>query len=223
MEPVIKEILPFAIGIALSPMAIAAVILLLFTPKAHSNSLAFLAGWALGISVVGAAVLVLVNVGVSMLDGSSPSINFGIAKLIFGVLLFVAAYFEWRNRPPKGREPEKPKWMAAIDRISAGKALFLGVFLATLPKNLMLNVTAATTIANAGLAVGQRIIALVIFTIIGNLTIAATVMLYLLAGERSEKRLATWKTWMIANNSIALTVIYIVYGFILIVPQIISL
>ena len=116
-----------------------------------------------------------------------------------------------------------PKWMATIDKISAGKALFLGVFLATLPKNLMLNVTAATTIANAGLAVGQQIIALVIFLIIGNLTIAAMVILYLLAGERSEKRLATWKTWMIANNSIALTVLYIVYGFILIVPQSISL
>ena len=223
MESVTKEILPFAIGIALSPMAIAAVILLLFTPKARSNSLAFLAGWALGISVVDAVVLVLVNVGVSMLDGSSPSIDFGIVKLVFGVLLFVAAYFEWRNRPPKGETPEKPKWMAAIDRISAGKALFLGVFLATLPKNLMLNVTAATTIANAGLAAGQQMIALVIFIIVGNLTIAATVVVYLLAGERSEKRLATWKTWMIVNNSTALTVLYIVYGFILIAPQIISL
>ena len=64
-----KEILPFAIGIALSPMAIAAVILLLFTPKARSNSLAFLAGWALGLTLVGVVVLVLVNVGVSMAAG----------------------------------------------------------------------------------------------------------------------------------------------------------
>jgi hypothetical protein len=223
LEPIIKEILPFAIGIALSPMAIAAIILMLFTPKARSNSLAFLAGWALGLALVGVGVLVLVNAGVSMLDGSSQSIDLGIVKFVFGVLLFVAAYMEWRGRTPQGEEPEMPKWMAAIDKISAGKALGLAIFLSTLPKNLMLNVTAATTIVNAGLAVGQQIIAFVIFLVIGNLTIAATVMLYLLAGERSEKRLATWKTWMIVNNSTALMVLYIVYGFILIVPQIISL
>jgi hypothetical protein len=86
----------------------------------------------------------------------------------------------------------------------------------------MLNVTAATAIANAGLVVGEQIIALVIFIIVANLTIAATVMLYLFTGERSEKMLATWKTWMIVNNSTALTVLYVVYGFILIVPQVIS-
>jgi len=223
VELIIKEILPFAIGIALSPMAIAAIILMLFTPKARSNSLAFLAGWALGLALVGAVVLVLVNVGVSMAAGGSKSIDLGVVKFVFGVLLFVAAYMEWRGRTPKGEEPQTPKWMATIDKISAGKALLLAVFLATLPKNLMLNVTAVTTIADAGLAVGQQIIALAIFLVVGNLTIAAIVMLYLFAGERSEKRLAAWKTWMIAHNSTALTVLYIVYGFILIVPQSISL
>ncbi|MEA1978872.1 MAG: GAP family protein [Chloroflexota bacterium] len=223
MEHIIKEILPFAIGIALSPMAIAAIILMLFTQKARSNSLAFLAGWALGISIVGVVVLALVNVGVSMLGGGSQTIDLGIVKVIFGVLLFVAAAMEWRGRTPKGQEPEMPKWMVAIDKISAGKALGLAIFLSALPKNLMLNVTATTTIANAGLAVGEQIIALFIFIIVANLTIAAIVMLYLFTGERSEKILATWKTWMIVHNSTALTVLYVVYGFILVIPQIISL
>ncbi len=98
----------------------------------------------------------------------------------------------------------------------------MAIFLSTLPKNLMLNVAAATTIANAGITIGQQIIVTLIFIIIGILTIAGTVMLYLVAGERSKKMLAIWKTWMIANNSKALTVLYIVYGFILIVPQITS-
>ena len=222
MELIIKEILPFAIGIALSPMAIAAIILMLFTQKARANSLAFLAGWALGISAVGVVVLVLVNVGVSMAGGESKTLDLSTVKLVFGILLFIAAYMEWRGRTPKGEEPVMPKWMAAIDKMSAGKALGLAIFLATLPKNLMLNVTSTTTIANAGLAIGQQIIILVIFIFVANLTIAATVMIYLFTGERSEKMLGKWKTWMVVNNSMALTVLYIIYGILLVVPQIIS-
>ena len=168
MELVIKEILPFAIGVALSPMAIAAIILMLFTQKARSNSLAFLAGWALGISLVGVVVVTLVNVGVSMLGGDSKSMDLGIVKVVFGVLLFVAAYMEWRGRTPRGEEPEMPKWMAAIDKITPGKAVGLAIFLSTLPKNLMLNMTSATTIADAGLTVSQQALALVVFLIIGN-------------------------------------------------------
>ena len=222
MELIIKEILPFAIGIALSPMAIAAIILMLFTQKARTNSLAFLAGWALGISVVGTVVLVLVNVGVSMAGGESKSLDLSTVKLVFGILLFIAAYMEWRGRTPKGEEPVMPKWMAAVDKMSGGKTLGLAVFLATLPKNLMLNVTSTTTIANAGLAIGQQIIILIIFILVANLTITAIVIIYLFTGERSEKMLASWKTWMVVNNSTALTVLYIVYGFLLVVPQIIS-
>lgn len=222
MEQIIKEILPFAVGIALSPMAIAAIILMLFTQKARSNSLAFLVGWALGISIVGVVVLTLVSVGVSMLGGGSQTMDLGIVKVVFGVLLFVAAIVEWRGRTPKGEEPKMPKWMAAIDEISTGKAVGLAIFLSTLPKNLMLNVTAATTIADAGLTISQQILALVLVLIIGNLTIASIVLVYLITGERSGKMLASWKIWMVVNNSTALTVLYIVYGFILLVPQIVS-
>jgi len=222
MELIIKEILPFAVGITLSPMAIAAIILLLFTQKARSNSVAFLAGWALGISLVGVFVLTLVNVGVSISGGGSQSLDLGIVKFVFGILLFLAAYMEWRNRSPKGAEPEMPKWMTAIDNVSAGKSLGLGVFLATLPKNLMLNITANTTIANSGLSVGLQVTMLAIVLLVGNLTIATTVMVYLFAGERAEKMLESWKIWIVQNNSTALTVLYIVYGLILVLPQIAS-
>ena len=51
--------LPLAIGIAISPIPIIAVVLMLATPRARANGPAFLAGWLFGLGIVGAIVLAL--------------------------------------------------------------------------------------------------------------------------------------------------------------------
>ena len=110
MEAVIGDILPVAIGIALSPLPIAAVILMLFTKKARSNSLAFLVGWVLGLGLVGFVVLGLVNTGRIALGNEVESVISGVIKLLVGVLFLVwGAPSQWRSRPKDGEEPEMPK------------------------------------------------------------------------------------------------------------------
>ena len=59
MGAAIGEMLPLAIGIAVSPLPIIAIILMLITPKARGNGLAFFGGWMLGLAVVGAIVLIV--------------------------------------------------------------------------------------------------------------------------------------------------------------------
>ena len=59
MSAAIGEMLPLAIGIAISPVPIIAIILMLITPKARGNGLAFLGGWMLGLAIVGTIVLVV--------------------------------------------------------------------------------------------------------------------------------------------------------------------
>ena len=46
---VIGDILPLAIAVDISVLAIIAVILMLITPRARSNGPAFVAGWVLGL------------------------------------------------------------------------------------------------------------------------------------------------------------------------------
>ena len=48
---VIGDILPLALGIAISPIPIIAAILMLLSPKAKGTSVGFLLGWVLGIVV----------------------------------------------------------------------------------------------------------------------------------------------------------------------------
>ena len=59
MGQALGEVLPSAVGVALSPVPIIAVILMLGTPRARSNGPAFAVGWVLGLVAVSLLVLVV--------------------------------------------------------------------------------------------------------------------------------------------------------------------
>lgn len=84
MGNVIGSILPQALGVAISPVPIIAVILVLFSKRARSNGLAFLVGWVLALTIVGLVVL-LANAG-KISAGGTPSTVSYLIKLALGLL-----------------------------------------------------------------------------------------------------------------------------------------
>ena len=52
----IGEVLTFAVGVAISPVPIIAVILMLFSSRAKVNGPAFLVGWVVALGVVSSVV-----------------------------------------------------------------------------------------------------------------------------------------------------------------------
>jgi hypothetical protein len=212
MGAVIGSILPQAIGVAISPIPIIAVILMLFSKRARSNGLAFLAGWVVALAVVGSVVLVLAGAG-KVSAGGTPSTLSYIVHLLLGLLLLFLAYRNWQKRPKEGQTPEMPKWMAAIDSFTAGRAFGLSALLAGLnPKNLALALAAALSIAQAGLTGAQPWIALAVFVLVASISIAVPVLYYLIAGQSAEKMLNSWKAWLTVNNSTVMFVLLLVLG-----------
>lgn len=115
-----------AIGAILSEAVAVPIIavLMLFTRRARSNSLAFLAGWIVGLSVVAAIVLLLAAVG--DLEGSDggESTASAIIKLVIGVLFLALAFRNWSTRPTGNEEPEMPKWMAGDRRVDGAEVVW---------------------------------------------------------------------------------------------------
>src|SRR6185369_7147942 len=109
----ISAILPLALGVALSPVPIIAVILMLGTPKARSDGPMFALGWVLGLLGVSIVVLLVAH-GASNND-STASDSVDTLQLVLGVLFLWMAAKQWRKRPKRGEEAEMPKWMATID------------------------------------------------------------------------------------------------------------
>ena len=143
----ISAVLTFAVGVAISPVPIIAVILMLFSARARVNGPVFLLGWVTALVVVSGVVYVVADQS-DAATSSSTSDTIAWGKLVLGVLFLLLAARQWRGRPSPGAEPELPKWMAGIDALRPGKALAFGVLLAGVnPKNLILAVAAASGLA----------------------------------------------------------------------------
>lgn len=197
---IISDILQAAFGVALSPVPIIAVILMLFTARAKSTSLAFLIGWVSGLLIAGGIFLVLADVsGIS--GGQTPSPILFWLKLVLGLYLLFRAYSKWKNRSKKGEVTETPKWMEGIESLSPGKALGLAViFTAGNPKNLIFTVAATSSILEAGFVGAQAWLWLLLFVFLGSLSVGIPVFYYFFAGDSAEKTLTAWKDWLSANN-----------------------
>ena len=208
----ISEILTFAVGVAISPVPIIAVILMLFSQRARINGPAFLIGWVLALGAVSAVVYALSGASdASTSNTASDAISWG--KIALGVLLLLLAVRTWRQRPGPSDQAAMPKWMRGIDTLTAGKALGLGLLLAGInPKNLILTAGAAAGLAQLGLSTSDAVVSLIVFVVIASLTIAGPVVYYLIGGEHAKEQLDTVKAWLAAHNAAVMTVLLLVFG-----------
>ena len=211
MSEVIGEILPLAVGIAISPIPIIAAILMLLSPRAKRTSVGFLIGWLAGIVV--AVVLFTLLTSVIPQDNAGPSPVAGVIKIILGALLLFLAIKQWRTRPAEGEQASMPKWMSAIDAMTAGKALGLGFLLSAVnPKNLLMAISAGVIVGSADLAVGQIAVVIIIFVLLAASTVLIPVIGYLIASARLAGPLDKLREWLVENNALIMAVLLLVIG-----------
>jgi len=209
MGDAIGQILPLAVGVALSPIPIIGVVLMLVTPRARVNGPAFIAGWLAGLAIIGVIVLLVAPTN----DGGEPATWASVLKLALGVLLVLLSLKQWRGRPHDGEETPTPKWMGAVDDFTAPKAFGAGVVLsAANPKNLLLAIAAAAAIAQTGIPGGEQAVAYAVFAIVGTIGVAIPVVIYFALGERAGPILGRLKGWMAAHNAVIMAVLLLVIG-----------
>jgi threonine/homoserine/homoserine lactone efflux protein len=208
---VIGEILPLAVGIAISPIPIIAVILMLLSPRAKGTSVGFMIGWLLGV-VIAIIVFTLLSSVIPQRSEGGSSVA-GVIKIIFGVLLLFLALRQWRARPAEGEQASLPKWMSAIDSMTAGKALGLAFLLAAVnPKNLLLAASAGLIVGGADLAPGQTVVVITIFVLLATCTVIIPVIAYLIAASRLAGPLDKLHGWLVENNATIMSVLLLVIG-----------
>lgn len=212
MGSVIGAIMPLGVGVAISPVPIIAAILMLLSKRAGSSSVGFAVGWLVGIVV--ATTIFLLLAGTLGESGGQPSAAAAWIQLALGVLLLGLGVRNWRGR---GGENETPKWMAALDDITAVKAAGLGFALAAInPKNLLMCVAAGVAIGSAGLGAGSAIVALAVFTALAACTVVVPVVGYAVAAERMRGPLDRLRGWLEENNATVMSVLVLVIGVVLI-------
>jgi threonine/homoserine/homoserine lactone efflux protein len=203
----IGQVLAFAVGVALVPIPIIAVVLILATPRGRSNGLAFVAGWIVGLTLATTIMLLLAG-GTDASEQGQPATWVDVLKLILGGALLIVAARQWRRRPRAGEETELPGWSRALDRFTAGRSAALGVGLSALnPKNLLFVAAAASAIAQVGADLADQAVAVAVFVVVGTAGVGIPVAVYLVMGERSQTFLGELKQWMSQNNATIIAVL----------------
>ena len=212
----IGVLLPLGIGVAVSPVAIVAAILLLLAPRGRVAGVAYVAGWILGlVVVVSLVVLVEGALGIGSADG--PGRIAALILLAAGVVLLVLAWRKWQGRPAPGEDEPTPDWMRAFDSVTPARALGLGFLLSGLkPKNLALTLAAATAIAEAGLTTPESVAAVAVYVGLGTATVAAPLAAAVALGDRAVPVLGRWKDRLVASNATIMAVLFLVFGAILV-------
>jgi Sap, sulfolipid-1-addressing protein len=211
VDDVIGQILPIAVGVAISPVPIIAVILMLLAPRARASSFGFLTGWLAGIVVATSVFVLLAGVLEPSEDG--PSAVVGWIKLVLGLLLLAAAVKQFRGRPQDGEQPALPKWMTAVDSMTPGRAVALGALLSGVnPKNLGLCLAAGATIGAAEISTGGTVVSVAVFTLLAASTVAVPVLAFAVAADRMAKPLDSLRGWLVRENAVIMAVLLAVLG-----------
>ena len=212
MGKAISEVLVYGVGVAISVAPIIAVVLMLFSQRARVNGPLFVLGWVIALAAVSIIAYVVADQNNAPTNTTtSDTISWG--HIVLGVLLLLVAARNWRNRPAVGTEAPMPKWMAGVDDLSPGKRSVFGLLLDGVnPKNLILTIAAATGLAQLGPSTSEAVVALVVFVVIGSLTIAGPVIYYFLGGEHAKATLDELKDWLRLHNVAVMAVVLLILG-----------
>ncbi len=210
MGEAIGQVLALGVGVAVSPLAVVAVVVMLDVQPGRAGAAAFLAAWAAGLATVGTLALLLAD-GADARDGGAPATWVSALKIVLALLLIVVAVRQWRARPAADEQPELPGWISRLDGITPVRAAGLALLFACVkPKNLLLTIGAALAIAQTGASPAAQAGALAVFVLLGSLAPGVPVAIHVVMRERGAGTLAAMRGWMERENTTIIVVLCLV-------------
>ncbi len=80
------------------------------------------------------------------------------------------------------------------------------------PKNLLLSAGAGAALAQVGPTTTDAAVSLIVFVVLGSITIAGPVGYYLVGGDTAKTALDSTKEWLAVHNAAVMTVLFLVFG-----------
>lgn len=209
MPELVQHLIPLAVGIAISPLPIAAVIAILLSPRARVNGFTFATVSMIvtaGFTVIAALTTTSAGAG----GGNGDDIVVFLLSVVLAIAFLALAIASWASRPHEGKAAKPPAWLAAIDSMSAGKAAGLALLMGvTNGKNIPLELKAGAHIGAADLGLGIVLVTTVVFAFVASLGLIIPTVLAATGSRAINTGLRRLKTELISNNAIIMTVVFL--------------
>ncbi len=206
-----------ALMVALSPVPIVvALLLLLHNDRPQSSSLAYLLGRVTSLAALTTAFVRVPGL-LDSLVGPAPAWTDWVVIAAGAALVALGARAWWRRY----RSADQPGWEDRIGRITPALAAAIGIFpMLANPKVLAASAAAGMEIANLGSTAIGVVAAIAFYAVLANSTVAAPVLVYLVAGPRIDPQLTGIRRWiqtrrqaMTAMVLVVLGLVVLLYGF----------
>jgi hypothetical protein len=208
MGTLVAEVAALGLAVAFtSPVSVVTVIVLLSMPSGRRRALAFLCGWLIAIAVIGALMVFVLHGQDFASRSSTPSRAASALEVLLGSLLLIWAVVAYRRREPSKGGQSTPKWLDRIERTHWLIAVAVGAIMLSYG----LSLAAASEILKANVSRLDAGVAVAVFALTSILTVAAPIVVALVAPDRAAQRLEAWKTWLLGNSrAVALVMLMIV-------------
>lgn len=215
MGELIVSLVPLALGVVMSPLAIMALVAVLVSKRARVNGTAFLIGWTVAILLT-LAVSYIVFGFLQVHERGQPPIWASVVRLAIAVLLIVAAIWIYRRGHARtlamaaaaspsdvvAAAPQLPGWLRAVDEFTPIRSAILGFGIFGLnPVDVSCTVLAVLDVRSADVSPTFATGAIVVFAIVGILPIAAPVFYTLVKGAAAEPMLEKARAWIAGHTS----------------------
>lgn len=211
MAELITDVLPFAVGVFASPVPVIVAILMLFTPRPRPTSLAYVGTWLLGVAVATGVFALLAGL---IEANEQPRAWAAWLRLVLGLLLLVAAVRKWLDRA----STSVPGWMSAILDAGPREAVRLGLLMSVAnPKELLMAGAAGLAVGSAQAGPAAATVAIVVFVLVGGLSMIAPLAVSVVGGDAAARPLATARGWLERNNAAVTAVVLAALGLFLLV------
>lgn len=214
MTTVLWTLLPIALGVIASPMAVMALIGVLLSQDARRNGTAYLAGWTVAV-VLSILVWYVIFDALAVGGPREPPIWVRMVHLLLALGLGAGAALTYRRarsvltRMSQARTPDEiaaatpqlPGILKSATRFTPGRSFVVGggIFLLN-PLNISLVVAAALEVALSSTSTFQRVWLITGFVIAAAAPVAIPVFIVLTRGPRADPMLARLRTWIARNN-----------------------
>jgi Sap-like sulfolipid-1-addressing protein len=195
-----------------SPGSVVTVIVLLSMSSGVRRGIAFVPGWLLAIGLLALLMIFVLHGHDFSSKHTTSSRVASVIEVALGVVLLAGGAVLYR-RPRSTRGPTStPTWLDRLERAHWSLCLVAGVVMLS----YALTLAAGAEILKANVGRPKAIAAAIVFAVTSIVTIAAPVAVVVAAPARSNRVLASWRTWLLANSrSIALVALMVIGAFLI--------
>ena len=213
MGTLILEVAALGVAVALtSPGSVVAVIALLSLSNGVRRVVAFIAGWLLAIAIISLLTAFVLHGQDFHSRSTTPSRAASVVEIVLGCLLLVVVVLMHRRPQHEPKSQSQPKWLAGIERSHWLLEVVVGVVMLS----YALTLAAAAETLKANVSSLDAAVVGIVFAVTSIITIAAPLVVVLVAPDRAMTILATWRSWFLVHSRSILLVALVVIGAVLI-------